>query len=223
MTRRVLNLIPLAVLAFGCAAPSGEKSASTPTPPPAVPGVTPPESPELFLLHRGLSYKLGTTWEDAEAVFERPRSAFDFSELPAAFQPPYRGRGWEGSRESFGVILYQQRSVLAMQQFDRADRAQLDELVKAYETALPNLTPQYVTGKQVNAWFWQVGDEQLMVAGTDVPQSGLHIAVVLGMRPLMQRVGATPAQLESDIANLNRRFEIPTRDPKPESREPNVP
>jgi hypothetical protein len=160
----------------------------------------------LFLLRDGLSFELGKTYEEALEVFRPDGATFEFTDLPGKFKPPFRGRGWETARESFGAITYQQRVVMAMLQKDRATPDELDTARRSYQDAFSDIEPVHVVGRKVQAWFWEDGGQTLMVIGTSTTTSSLQLTIALGTSDVMSEVGATQDAVREQSVTLDGNF-----------------
>jgi hypothetical protein len=193
----------VAVLMTGCRAgeptpsdnPDGELASSS-----TVAEPSPIRDSGLHLLHHGDSIRLGVNYEEALKVFEPPKNAFDFAELPPNFRPPYRARGWETAKEGFGTITYNTRVVLAIWQTDEGDLRTYEKLVSAYATEFPTVTAQEVTNGTIRYKFYESNGQRLMILA--VPDAGatVHITVALGLSETMSAIGADPAQASQVVS-----------------------
>jgi len=214
----------VAVVAMGCQPNLGSAPSATGTPPPAedtVPGPGPLQSSDLRMIRSERELALGDTWSEAIEVFEIPRNAFEFSQLPPRFATPYRARGWETSREGFGVIAYDDRIVAAFHQRDRVTAEQIDETFELYEQALAGMDPLRVEGKTVRTAFWEQNGQRLMVQAVQKPGNGLYLTVALGVDSVLNELGASPTRAREDVTTLDGAlFPEDTPRPSPPSSEP---
>ena len=154
----------------------------------------------LHLLHHGDSLRLGVNYEEALKVYEPPKNAFDFAELPPNFRPPYRARGWETAKEGFGTITYNTRVVLAIWQTDGGDLRTYEKLVAAYATEFPALTAQEITNGTVRYKFYEANGQRLMILAVPDAGSTVHITVALGLSETMSAIGADPTQASQVVS-----------------------
>ena len=203
---RKLGWLMMAVALAGCqqgGAPSPVAATSTAQEEEVVAGPGPLQPSELRMIRNDKQLALGDTWSEAINVFETPRNAFEFSQLPPRFAAPYRARGWENSRESFGVISYDDAIVTALYQRDRATIEQVDAVFALYDQAYANLKPMRIDGKSVRTMFWEQNGQRIMVQAAQTPKSGLHLTVALGQIAVMDELGASPIRAREDIAALD--------------------
>lgn len=175
--------------------PEGELSSSS-----TVAEPSPIQDSGLHLLHHGDSIRLGVSYEDALKVFEPPKNAFDFAELPPNFRPPYRARGWETAKEGFGTITYNTRVVLAIWQTDDGDLRTYEKLVSMYGLEFPTLTAQEVTNGTIRYKFYETNGQRLMILAVPDAGTNVHITVALGLSETMSAIGADPLQASQVVS-----------------------
>lgn len=181
--------------------PEGEGSVAS-----AVSEPLPIQDSRLHLLHHGNSLNLGVNYDEALKVFEPPKNAFDFTELPPNFRPPYRARGWETAKEGFGAITYNTRIVLAIWQTDQGDLRTYESLVATYAAEFPTVPSDEVTNGKVRYTFYESNGQRLMILAVPDAGSTVHITVALGLNETMSAIGADQAQARQVLA---KKPEIP--------------
>ena len=169
--------------------PDGETPAAS-----AVSEPLPIQDSRLHLLYHGTPLSLGVNYEEALKVFEPSKNAFDFTELPPNFRPPYRARGWETAKEGFGAITYNTRIVLAIWQTDEGDLRTYEKLVATYASEFPTVPAQEVTNGKVRYTFYESNGQRLMILAVPDAGSTVHITVALGLNETMSAIGADEAQ-----------------------------
>ena len=201
----------VAVGLLGCQAPEGKLAPElVPEAPEAASAQVaiglPPrlEESELRLFHSGASFRLGEPYDQAMAVFPMPKSAFEFNELPLPLQKNYVGRGWETSRLGFGVVLHNDRVLLAVSQTDRADAATAEQFLKAYDDAFTTLQPITVEDGRVKARFFEQAGQRLMLLV--VNDGDIHLTAALGQIELMDAIGANPAKVREGVTSMVEAF-----------------
>lgn len=200
MIRRVC-LLGLLVVTVGCAAPDltkGQGSVPPTSPASDLPVPDPTVKSRVALVRSGRSVKVGDTPSAAFGVFGPPPRAWDFREMPPSLAPPYGARGWETTREGFGVITYNDVVVAAMRQIDDAPPSQLAEILQEHEAALGVARTEFVAGTQVRYWFWEDGPHRLMVSALNRPRGELHVTVAMGDRAVLDILGISPAKATDD-------------------------
>ncbi len=169
-TVRKVWILGLAVIAVGCGGGDSANKAGSPAPS-TVASVAPPSSlapTELALFEGPAKVKVGDSADDADKAFPMPPGAFPFKEIPAGFQGDYRARGYDTSRDGFGVILYDNRVALAMRREENLTSGEITETFKEYQSAYGD-PHDAVLGARIQYWFWEAEGQRLMLCA--VPDS----------------------------------------------------
>lgn len=164
-----------------------------------------PDSPKpsrLFMVGSDSLLRLGDDWGDAQKVFPAPKGSFPITDLPDRFSPPYTARGWEATRDGFGVILYDERIVEAMLQNERSDTVFADDLRRRYDNELTSLTPVEVKSATANFVFWEDGDQRLMLLVQKLSDK-VRTTVALGDKKVMDAIGASTERARQDGQQLD--------------------
>ncbi|HWA82352.1 MAG TPA: hypothetical protein VG820_02890 [Fimbriimonadaceae bacterium] len=227
-------MLVLAVAAVGCASDHvASQDGAPPTqaaPPPtkltAVP--TFETTSKLGLIRRSGTVRVGMNQEDAFAIFKQSPNSYEKSDLPAAFDSPYEANGWQSKDEGFGMILYKDRVVVAVDELDGLSEGHLaSDVVKPYTDAFGppqyfgdknEVKAGYLDGKYVRYWFWQAGDNSgdiLMICATEVNTGKLNVAVAVGWNPAMETLRMTPNLAIDDQRGAERLIDRQRRANKP--------
>jgi hypothetical protein len=169
-------------------------------PPPAAPVGVPDfgERTSIALLHRGQALRVGDPVERAFQVFPAPPKSYDFFELPRGFGRQFRARGWETNYESFGVIAYQGKIVVALHVLENATKEELDGLVKDLELQVPT-TALTIGAKQITYWFWEAGNHRLVVCAQPAEKGDFTITEGIGVAEAMSAIRLDPISAQSDV------------------------
>jgi hypothetical protein len=142
--------------------------------------------------------RVGDSWADAEAAMPEPKGASEFSDLPARFQKPYQGRGWESSDAGFGVILYEDQIAAAMMQNERASLEDYATLTKWYEQELPKAKTDTVVSGDLRYRFWEQDGQRVMVLAENRPGGAVYLSAAMGDHRVMDALGMTPEAATHD-------------------------
>jgi hypothetical protein len=156
------------------------------------------ERTSIALLHRGQTLRVGDPVERAFQVFPAPPKSYDFFELPRGFGRQFRARGWETNYESFGVIAYQGKIVVALHVLENATKEELDDLVRDLELQVPS-TALTVGGRQITYWFWEAGNHRLVVCAQPAEKGDFTITEAIGVAEAMSAIRLDPAIAQSDV------------------------
>lgn len=154
MLRYLLALVAAGVLA-GCDVPSEVVAPAAKEPPPEMVAPDFGTSTRIGLLRKRGKLKVGDSLDRALDLFQPPKRAREFSELPSRLRAPYRADGWEANAEGFGVIAYEDKVAAAVHTLDHATEDQVTELVNAYQDELRTV-PELVAGETSRYWFWEL-------------------------------------------------------------------
>ena len=159
-------------------------------------------SSALSLERLGRTLRVGDD-ERAFAEFNpRPPGAFAFSDLPTQLEGTYEARGWETSREAFGVLLYGGRVALAMRGFYGVDAPRFDDLLLNLRRASGRVAPTTLTGPNVDFWFWEDGERMLMLLRRRVRSGRYEVTEALGERNLMLALDMAPGKAKGIVERL---------------------
>lgn len=201
MSRWLLAVVAASILIVGC----GDERPVRVVEPQATPTVELPkptfdERTDLALLHNSKRLRVGDTSMAALALYPMEEGATRIRSLPQGFPSEYTVRGWSIPQEfeGFGVILYQDRVVSAMEQLDNVDEQALTDTIEQYERALGSAEP--IVGSGVRYWFWEDGPQTLMISTFETEPGRSRMTVAVGLTQVMNRLGISreKARLDKD-------------------------
>jgi hypothetical protein len=199
------RLLLLPVLASFLLAGCGDERPVTvvePQPPPVVDLPKPnfDARTDLALLHNSKRLRIGDTSTAALALFPMEEGATRIRSLPQGFPSEYTVRGWSIPQEfeGFGVILFQDRVVAAMEQLDNVDEQALTDTIEQYERALGS--PEPIVGNGVRYWFWQEEAQTLMISTFETEPGRSRMTIAIGLTTVLSRLGISieRARLDKD-------------------------
>ncbi len=157
----------------------------------------------LALIAHGDQLKVGNSLTNANQLFPRPKTAFEFTDLPQKFLKPYRSKGWESAREGFGVILFREKIVAALWHIEKATREEQDRLVKKHQSEIP-VPSILVPGKHVSYWFWEDAGQRLMICSSQGQGGFVRLTAAIGDDVVMDALKISPDQARKDRDELDR-------------------
>jgi len=186
------------------------------------PKQTPPEmeapdftvSTRIGLMRQRGKLKVGDSLERALDLFQPPKRAREFADLPSRLTPPYRAQGWESNTEGFGVISFEDRVAGAVHTWDQATEDQVAELVNGYQDEL-RAVPELVAGSLTRYWFWELPrmrpgvstptsaadvHQRLMVVAVRSPKGTFVLTEAMGDVFVMNAIRANLYAAKSDVA-----------------------
>ena len=198
--RELVGFLLLLLSVGGCESGATESPASSQSvvDPPTVGAVSDLTRTAVGLyLEQGI-VRVGDAWTDAEAAMPEPKGASEFSDLPARFQKPYQGRGWESSDAGFGVILYEDQIAAAMTQNERASREDYASITRWYEHELPQAKTDTVVSGALRYRFWEQDGQRVMVLAENRPGGTVYLSAAMGDHRVMDALGMTPEAAAHD-------------------------
>jgi hypothetical protein len=175
------------------------------SPPGGVAAPTQIEATPISLYHRG-SVSVGMPPEAAFKAFADLRSGgFENEDLPPGFKDPYQARSWEDGQHGFGLILFNGLVVAAMHQEEKVTLDELFSIVKDYKSRLAaaELTPRLISGAKVNYWFWDYGDQRLMICGFRSSPSQVQLTECMGEDVVLDALGISYERATQDEATID--------------------
>ena len=152
-----------------------------------------PEYTELskIRLPNGRRYvSLGDTEEKANAVFPRPSRAFTLlEEIVPGLPNDFRGKGWDSSTEGFGVILHDDKIVLAMHQYEGIEPDEFASILENIK-AINGLDHfQSVTQDKAEYWFTKFGPDVLSISRLPTLKRRYQVTITIGNEHLLDSLG----------------------------------
>lgn len=195
--RRLWPILLLFVIG-GCGESNEPEAAlAVPNEPVAHPDVL--ERGQLCLIGPVGQIHVGDSQDEAEKVFPAPSGSFAVKELPAGFEPPYRARGYESSRDGFAAVLFGERVALAMRREEDVQAASVAALVDRYIAKFGNPDTR-VDGPLVTYRFWEREGQRLAIyEAPDVEKTERRdVTVAVGTFGVMDAVRLSQKTAQED-------------------------
>lgn len=153
----------------------------------------------LALMGPGRRLRVGDPATQALEFFDRPARTFVLRDRPPAFPEEYRSKGWESEKESFAIVSYDNRVVLALYTLQGADEQTLrEEFLDVYLGEFSFIEPTIVPpGPSARYWFWEDNGHRLMICAAK-GKSGLTISLAIGDESAMDALRMSPSWALSD-------------------------
>ena len=162
--------------------PSVNKSLSV-----LVPEYSDPGKLRLPYNHRYVT--LGETEEHAMSVFPKASRSFPLEDSVPGFPSDFHARGWESNSEGFGVILHDDKVVLAMHQYEAVEADDFAAILDNVKT-INNLDRfQAATIGNVDYWYVVLGTDELVVSRLPGAKKRYQATITVGNQRLVDALG----------------------------------
>jgi hypothetical protein len=195
----VLVIAILAIFASGCSqldstleVPNVNKSLST-----LVPEYTEISKARLPNGRRYLS--LGDAEEKATAIFPRPSRGFPLEDNIPGLPTDFKSKGWETSTEGFGVILHDDKIVLAMHQYEGIEADEFATILANVQEANSILRFQSVTQDKAEYWFVKMGMDLVVISRVAGTKKRYQVTVTVGNEHIVNTLGILRDIKKEDI------------------------
>ena len=196
---RVLGLSLLAILAVGCAqndptdeVPNVNKSLSS-----LVPEYTELSKARLPNGRRYLA--LGETEDKALSVFPRPSRGFPLDDGIPGLPSDFKSKGWETSVEGFGIILHDDKIVLAMHQYEGVEADEFASILDNVKTANNLDHFQSVTQDKADYWFVKMGMDEIVLSRVPGAKKRYQVTITVGNEHILDTLGILKDVKKIDI------------------------
>lgn len=171
-----------------------------------------PEYTELsrVRLPEGRRYvSLGDTEEKALSVFPRSSRGFDFPEITIpGFPPDFKAKGWESNTKGFGVILHDDRVVLAMEQFEAIEADEFASMLENIKTVNGLDRFQAVTQDKAEYWFTKMGTDILAISRVAGNKKRYQVTITIGNEHILDALGILK-NVNKEDANVKIEKHVP--------------
>lgn len=133
---------------------------------------------------------LGDTEEKATAVFPRPGRAFPPpDEVVPGLPSDFRGKSWESSTEGFGIILHDDKIVLAMHQYEGIEPDEFASILDNIKSINGLDHFQSVTQDKAEYWFTKLGTDVLSISRVATVKKRYQVTITIGNEHLLDSLG----------------------------------
>lgn len=165
-----------------------------------------PEYTELshIKLPNGRRYvSLGDTEDHAFSVFPRPSRAFPLEESIPGFPSDFHSKGWETNAEGFGIILHDDKIVLAMHQYEAMEADEFATLLANVQAVNGLDRFQAATINKAEYWYVFTGQDDLVISRIAGPKKRYQVTVTIGNERIMDTLG-----ILKDVRKSSKPFQI---------------
>jgi hypothetical protein len=203
----------IAMLIGGCAMPKAGAPAEAVRPPPRLDLPGPPQIAEdgLAMLIDGAEVRVGQTDRTALQNVGRPRGAFDTLDPSPLQGDDWRVRGWSSQEVAFGLLTLDNSVALAVYTREDAPPDWFADLLSAHERAYADTSPSVVAGAASSYWFWNRGEERLMIVRVRGVDGKTSASVAVGLASVMDLLRMNEADAQSDVEQAHRLLERAAR------------
>jgi hypothetical protein len=164
-----------------------------------------PEYTELsrVRLPNGRRYvSLGDTEEKAISIFPKPSRGFQLDDTIPGLPTDFKSKGWETGSEGFGVILHDDKVVLAMRQFESVEPDEFAELQKGVKEINGLERFQLVTQDKAEYWFSKMGRDVLVISRVAGVKKRYQVTITIGNEHVLDSLGIL-RDVKKDDSQLN--------------------
>ncbi len=152
-----------------------------------------PEYTELskVRLPNGRRYvSLGDTEEKAAAVFPKPSRGFSPSEETVPVLPPdFKSKVWETTQEGFGIILHDDKVVMAMHQYDGIMADEFASILDNVKAANGIDHFQGLNADKVDYWFTRFGNDLIVISRVAGSKMKYQATITIGNEHIFDTLG----------------------------------
>lgn len=192
------------VLAVGCTpteaqedSPSVNKALST-----VVPEYTVPSNLKLPNGRRYIS--LGDSDEKALNIFPKTPRAFPLEDSVPSFPSDFHAKGWESNVEGFGIILHEDKIVLAMHQWESVDPDEFASILKNVQDTNEISRFQSTTVNKADYWYVQSGQDELIISRLPGSKKKYQVTVTLGNQHVIDALGILKGMPKSAVFQTDK-------------------
>lgn len=142
---------------------------------------------------------LGDSEEKALSIFSRPSRGFPIEDSIPGLPADFKAKGWDSGTEGFGVIIHDDKIVLAMHQYEAIEADEFASiLVNVQET---NGLGRFQKAMQDKAeyWFVKVGKDIIAISRVAGTKKRYQVTVTVGNEHLMNALGILRDVKKEDI------------------------
>ena len=195
-----LSVVVFAFVACGCSQmdasdeiPTVNKSLST-----LVPEYT--EISKVRLPNGRRYVALGETEDKAFSVFPKTSRAFLLLDDTIPGLPlDFKSKGWESSSEGFGIILHDDKIVLAMRQYESIEPDEFASILENVKSVNGLDHFQSVTQDKAEYWFVKFGHDEIVLSRVPGPKKKYQVTVTIGNERIIDTLGILKDVKKEDL------------------------
>ncbi len=132
---------------------------------------------------------LGDTDDKALSIFPKPSRAFPLEDGIPGFPSDFHARGWESSTEGFGVILHDDKVVLAMHQWESVEPDEFAGILANVQDVNNLGRFQAITKNNADYWYVTSGRDELVVSRIPGAKKRYQVTITVGNQKVVEALG----------------------------------
>lgn len=162
----------------------------------------------LALFNGEVALRVGDPVKTAFEIFPKPPGAYEGTDLPQQVGgKDYKALYWDSGPLSFGVILTDERVVMAQEITENATAKMVDDEVSVYRKAIYMVEPKTIVGTEASYWFWELGTQRLMICKATDYKSRITLTTALGDENMMNVLRMSPVFAAKDAEQASQLLE----------------
>ncbi len=142
---------------------------------------------------------LGDTEDKAFSIFPRPSRGFTLQDETIPGLPvDFKSKGWESNSEGFGIILHDDKVVLAMRQYEAIEADEFAGILAALQAINGIDRFQSVTQDKVEYWFIKSGLDVLSISRVPSAKKRYQVTTTIGNEHVMDSLGILKGVKKTD-------------------------
>lgn len=140
---------------------------------------------------------IGEDSSRALAVFPRPSRGFPLEEAIPGLPEGFKSVGWESNTDGFGAVIYDEKIMLAMRQYEALDTEQFAQTLQLVQGSNPSLQWTFLTKNSVDYWLATEGNTTFVISRIAGKKKTYQVTITLGETHLMSALSLVPTPGET--------------------------
>jgi hypothetical protein len=132
---------------------------------------------------------LGESEDKALSVFPKPSRGFPLDETVPGLPIDFKSKGWETGTEGFGIILHDDKVVLAMHQFEGVEADEFANILEIIKTTNGLDHFQSITQDKAEYWFVKYGLDEIILSRVPTMKKRYQVTVTIGNEHILDTLG----------------------------------
>lgn len=132
---------------------------------------------------------LGDSEDKAMSLFARPSRGFPLEDTIPGFPNDFTAKGWESNQEGFGIVLHDDKIVLAMHQYEAVDADEFASILKNVQDINGIDHFQAITVNKADYWYLFIGRDDLIISRIPSAKKHYQVTVTIGNDQVIRNLG----------------------------------